>query len=98
MKYIDINRNIDDKIYKKICINLAILASKNGNLFDVKHLLGICKPHLENEWSYGKYRFIKLEQHITGTEAELPKPSDPRFNQYYCELEFEPWVVNFTHD
>lgn len=98
MRYIEIKRNIDDKIYKKICINLAIIASKNGDILDVEQLLGICKPHLENEWQYGKYRFTKLEQHITGTEAELSKPSDPRYNQYYCELEFEPWLVNFTHD
>ncbi len=96
--YIEIKRNIDDKIYKKICTNLAIIASKNGYIFDLKYLLGICKPHLENECQYGKYRFTKLEQQLTGSEAGLQKPSDPRYNQYYCELEFEPWLVNFTHD
>lgn len=97
-KYVEVERNIDDKMYKKICINLAILAAKNEDSYDVKKLLKLCSPHLENEWEYGKYRFLKLEQSMTGVPQVLPTPLDPRYVQYYCDIEFEPWLVNFTHD
>lgn len=97
-KYVEVERSIDDKMYKKICTNLAILAAKNGDKYDVKQLLKLCAPHLESEWEYGKYRFLKLEQYICGTPQTLIAPSDLRYVQYYCDIEFEPWLVNFTHD
>lgn len=97
-RYVEVERGIDDKIYKKICINLAILAEKNGEIYDVKQLLKLCSPHLKNEWEYAKYRFLKLQQSITGVSNVLPKPLDSCYMQYYCDIEFEPWLVNFTHD
>lgn len=97
-KYVEVNRRIDDKIYKKICINLAILAQKCDKQYDLEQLLKLCSPHLKNEWEYGKYRFLKLEQSITGLSQALPKPTDSCYIQYYCDIEFEPWLVNFTHD
>lgn len=97
-KYIQENRNIDDKIYKKIGINIAILALKTGNHIDLKNILKLCEPHLKNEWPYGKFRFLKLKQQLSENTDELPNPSDSCFMQYYCGLEFEPWLVTFTHD
>lgn len=97
-KYIEGNHGIDDKIYKKIGINLALVACKTGNNIDAKNILKICEPHLENEWPHGKYRFLKLKQQLSENTEELTIPSNVGCTQYYCELEFEPWLVTFTHD
>lgn len=97
-KYIQENRSIDDKIYKKIGINTAILAFHTGNRIDAQAILKLCEPHLENEWAHGKYRFLKLKQQLSKKEEDLPKPTNSCHMPYYCELDFEPWLVTFTHD
>ena len=97
-KYIQENRSIDDKIYKKIGINIAILAFHTGNRIDAQTILKLCEPHLKNEWAHGKYRFLKLKQQLSKEEEDLPKPTNSCHRQYYCELDFEPWLVTFTHD
>lgn len=97
-EYINSTHDVDDKIYKKICINMALLAWKNGRLGEGIKILEYCYPHLEMEWPHGKYRFLKLYHKLTGNKVELIPPSNPRFTEYYCELEFEPWIINFSHD
>ena len=89
---------IYNKIYKKIGINTAILAFHTGNRIDAQAILKLCEPHLENEWAHGKYRFLKLKQQLSKEEEDLPKPTNSCHMQYYCELDFEPWLVTFTHD
>lgn len=96
--YIKSNHCVDDKIYKKICINMALIASKNNITSDAMDLLNLCRPHLETEWPHGKYRFLKLYEAVTGESQKLTPPANIEFIKYYCELEFEPWLVNFSHD
>ncbi len=98
-EYISSQHCVDDKIYKKICINLALIASKEHELFpEAVALLERCRPHLVSEWPHGKYRFLDLYRKVTGIYTELTPPSDYRQIDYYCNIEFEPWLVNFSHD
>ncbi len=98
-RYISSEHCVDNKIYKKICINMALLASKeHGHVLEASKLLDRCRPYLETEWPHGKYRFLNLYQKVTGVKSELVPPPDPRYTKYYCGLEFEPWIVNFSHD
>lgn len=97
--YIFTQHSVDDKIYKKICINMALLASKDSrHVLDAGKLLACCLPRLETEWPHGKYRFLKLYQKIEGKKVDLVLPPETRYVKYYCELEFEPWLINFSHD
>lgn len=97
-EYINSMNDVDDKIYKKICINMALIALKNGHISEGTTILERCRPHLKMEWPHGKYRFLELYHKLTGLKVELNPPPDPRYTQYYCELEFEPWLLNFSHD
>ena len=89
---------VDDKIYKKICINMALLALKNKRSDQALKLLNDCRTHMEGEMPHGWYRFLNLEQKITGKILPLPEPQESRFFPYYCGIEFEPWLVNFSYD
>lgn len=97
-EYINSAQNIDDKIYKKICINIALIALKNGQINEGNAILDCCRPHLEMEWPHGKYRFLNIYHKLTGLKVELSLPQDPRYIEYYCKIEFEPWLLNFSHD
>ena len=96
--YISSGYCIDDKIYKKMCINMALLASKSKRYDQSLALLNRCRPHMEGETPHGWYRFLNLEQKITGKASSLPEIMDARFFSYYCEIEFEPWLINFSQD
>lgn len=96
--YINSNHYIDDKIYKKICINLALVALKNKQSDEAAQLLDYCLPHLKAEWPHARYRFLKMKQDLTGELQSLTLPPNPCYNDYYCKIEFEPWLVNFSHD
>ena len=74
------------------------MAFHTGNRIDAQTILKLCEPHLKNEWAHGKYRFLKLKQQLSKEEEDLPKPTNSCHRQYYCELDFEPWLVTFTHD
>lgn len=96
--YIVSNHCVDDKIYKKICINMALLASKTNQFSTGIDLLERCRPHLESELPHWKYRFLRLYQKLTGTTADLPLKMGIQCHSYYCDIEFEPWLLNFSHD
>lgn len=96
--YIVSGHHVDDKIYKKIGINMAILAFKSKRPDQALALLNHCRPHMESEMPHGWYRFLKLEQELKGEILPLPMPQEQRFLPYYCKIEFEPWLVNFSHD
>lgn len=97
-KYVNLGYTVDDKIYKKICINLAILAMKRNWNDECIKILELCKPHLKLEWPHGKYRFIKIYNEINGENTLAVLPQNSCQIQYYCQIEFEPWLVNFSHD
>ena len=78
---------------------MAVLASKDhSRIFEAKELLDQCYSHLANEWPHGKYRFFKLYEKVTGIKNVLTPPADSNQFQYYCGIEFEPWLLNFSHD
>lgn len=98
LDYINSTHDVDDKIYKKICINMALIALKNGQISTGSDILEYCRPHLRMEQPHGKYRFLKIYHKLTGLKEEVSLPPDARYIQYYCKIEFEPWLLNFSHD
>ena len=96
-KYIHNSNYVDDKIYKKIGINLALISSKNNNPFKGIEILELCGPHLENEWTNGKFRYSKLYSELTGNTF-FENSISSQYEDYYCKIDFEPWLVNFSHD
>lgn len=97
--YITKEPNVDDKIYKKICINMILITLKTQKFKQQAiRLIECCSPHLATEWSHGKYRFLKLYQKLTGETVELTVPHNFQYAKYYCDIEFEPWLINFSHD
>jgi hypothetical protein len=53
---------------------------------------------MKNEWEHGRYRFLKLKNELTGNTFELPLPKAVAHKNYYCGIEFEPWLINFSHE
>ncbi len=96
-EYVKVEKFVDDKIYKKICINLALISSKTNDPFNGIEILDICRPHMQNEWENGKYRFHKLYSQLTGNTF-IENNVSTKNGSYYCEIEFEPWLINFSHD
>ena len=88
---------VDDKIYKKICVNLALICQKNSEPFKGIEILELCKIHMQNEWENGKYRYNKLYSELT-CNSFIPNSGTLQNRKYYCDIEFEPWLVNFSHD
>ena len=96
--YISDGHTVDDKIYKKIGINLALILWKRGEYKAGAEILERCASHLSLEWEQGKYRFSRLYGYLTGSYHDSPIPEDTKTLQYYCGIEFEPWLINFSHD
>lgn len=97
-EYISLQHKVDDKIYKKICINMALISSRiPGRLSETADILKRCHPYLATEWPHGMYRFLKLHHQVTGQAVDLVQPPDSRHIAYYCDLAFEPWLINFSH-
>lgn len=96
-EYIKEEKFVDDKIYKKICVNLALICQKNSEPFKGIEILELCKIHMQNEWENGKYRYNKLYSELT-CNSFIPNSGTLQNRKYYCDIEFEPWLVNFSHD
>lgn len=96
--YISTAGGVDDKIFKKVCINLAYLSVKSNKTPIGINVLERCKPHIESETPHGKYRFLKLQRVLTGLVSERLPDANSEYKAYYCDIEFEPWLINFTHD
>lgn len=96
-EYIKEEKFVDDKIYKKICINLALICQKNSEPFKGIEILELCNIHMQNEWENGKYRYNKLYSELT-CNSFIPNSGTLQNRKYYCDIEFEPWLVNFSHD
>jgi len=96
-EFITSKLDIDDKIYKKIGVNLALLALKSEDFETGIEILDYCEKHLANEWEQGMYRFNNIYNELSKTNMKT-QISDIMYQKYYCDIEFEPWLVNFTHD
>ena len=87
---------IDDKIYKKIYTNLAILYM---NRYDNEHALTLlkqCLPFLKRETPHSSARVKKL-LNILGDKDGQDIPLK-RYKEYYYSLHFDPWVLTFGNE
>lgn len=77
---------------------MALISSKiQGHLSETVDILKRYRPHSVTEWPHGMYRFLKLCHQATGESVDLVQPPDSRHTAYYCEIPFEPWLINFSH-
>ena len=95
-EFVNSKKAIDDKIYKKILINLAYISLLERKYDEAISFLDMYKPYSQMEWQQGLYRYKYLEAQAKGIEINLP--SIDKYQDYYCKINFEPWLVNFTHD
>jgi len=75
----------------------ALICQKNSEPFKGIEILELCKIHMQNEWENGKYRYNKLYSELT-CNSFIPNSGTLQNRKYYCDIEFEPWLVNFSHD
>jgi Flp pilus assembly protein TadD len=88
---------VDDKLYKKIYTNVAIVYMASGRRAQAKALLKRCIPYLKTESSLSSARVYHLLELLQ--EHVMPqKTVDPRYADYYYRLPFEPWVVTFGNE
>jgi tetratricopeptide (TPR) repeat protein len=96
-EYIMSAKGIDDKIYKKICVNLAIISAENNFKEEAIVLLEHCKPFLKHEKKCGLYRYFVLRSSLLNENSDDFKTSSV-YSEYHSGFNFEPWLLNFTHD
>jgi len=90
---------IDDKIYKKIYTNLAIIHMNQQNDEDneqARKLLKQCLPYLKRETPHSSARVKKL-LHMLGDE-DGQDIHLKHYSGYYYDLPFEPWVLTFGNE
>lgn len=93
--YIKQHVNLDDKIYKKICINLAFLGWKTQRIEEAIFHLEYYKKYMMNESIHGLYRYQLLCSFVLNTK--IPHKEESPVKSYYYDIEFEPWIINITH-
>lgn len=87
---------IDDKIYKKIYTNLAVIAIEQGDCTHAKSLLEKCLPYLKSGTPYSSVRVKKLLMKLSGEDNQQLYLEE--FSDYYFNLPFEPWVLTFGNE
>ncbi|WP_339101744.1 hypothetical protein [Candidatus Enterococcus clewellii] len=93
---ISTNSNLDDRIYKKILINLAIDSKNNNDFYSMERYLNLYRPRFQNDVPSGKCRFISLYNNFSSEQLCMPDvPLETE--RYYKEIEFEPWLTTITH-
>lgn len=82
-----------------MCINLALLTLESDRREEGIKLLDCCYEHMKNEWVHGMYRYYNLYYNLSGKKNfGLLKSPEERMRKYYCEIPFEPWLINFSHE
>jgi tetratricopeptide (TPR) repeat protein len=97
MDYLEQGLDVDNNIYKKLLLNFAIIMLRENNHSKCADLLKKCKPHVFNERKQGTYRYISLCNKLFLENTELPVLDNDK-KAYYKEIEFEPWLITFSHD
>lgn len=96
LEYIEANPPIDDKIYKKIYTNIAVIAIDQKEHSVAKIYLNKCLPYLKTETPHSSARVKKLLCFVddpAGIHVNLDDYAD-----YYINLPFEPWVLTFGNE
>ncbi|ALS35932.1 hypothetical protein ABID30_000606 [Enterococcus rotai] len=95
IKTITEDNDLEDRIYKKILVNLAIVEQKNNNLDYAQEFIKLYKPRYENDVPSGKYRFINLYNQFFSDKLPTVNLPEDTFD-YYSNMAFEPWIVTLT--
>ena len=96
LKFIETSPYIDDKIYKKIYTNLAVIAVDNKEYISAKHFLKCCLPYLKIETPHSSARVKRLLNEL-GDDIDYPSYLN-NYSDYYNDLSFEPWVLTFGNE
>ncbi len=96
LEYLKANPPIDDKIYKKIYTNVAVIAVNQGEYSTAKKLLNKCLPYLKTETPHSSARVKNLLCFIDGHTNDYINLDS--FTDYYINLPFEPWVLTFGNE
>lgn len=96
MRFLEKEPLIDDKIYKKIYTNLAILYMNRHDNEHALTLLKQCLPYLKHETPHSSARVKKL-LNILGDKDGQDIPLK-RYKGYYYSLHFDPWVLTFGNE
>lgn len=94
--FIETSPYIDDKIYKKIYTNLAVIAIDQKEYLYAKYLLGQCLPYLKKETLHSSARVKKLMKQLEDNDGSEPQLE--AYYEYYCGIPFEPWVLTFGNE
>jgi len=87
---------IDDKIYKKIYTNLAIIHMNQQDNEQALKFLKRCLPYLKRETPHSSARVKKLLNMLgdkDGQDIHLR-----HYRDYYYNLPFDPWVLTFGNE
>lgn len=87
---------IDDKIYKKIYTNLAVIAIEQDKYSYAKCLLEKCLPYIKSGTPYSSVRVKKLLAQLNGEDNQQVYSEE--FSDYYYNLPFEPWILTFGNE
>lgn len=96
LKFVDTSPFIDDKIYKKIYTNLAVIAISNKENASAELYLRRCLPYLKTETPHSSARVKKLLNELSINESNETHLNC--YQDYYQNLPFEPWVLTFGNE
>ncbi|MCM1235337.1 MAG: hypothetical protein NC489_34995 [Ruminococcus flavefaciens] len=96
LNFIKTTPYIDDKIYKKIYTNIAVIAIDQKEYLSAKCLLGQCLPYLKKETIHSSARVKKLLKQLENKNASETPLED--YYKYYCGITFEPWILTFGNE
>ena len=94
--FVSVTHHVDDKIYKKIYLNLAYISLMEHKYEQANKLLNSYEPYSYSEWEQGLYRYNHFKNKANNEPFQTPPPNSTY--KYYYGIPFEPWIVNFTHD
>jgi Tfp pilus assembly protein PilF/KaiC/GvpD/RAD55 family RecA-like ATPase len=87
----------DYKMKRKILINCAIVAQRQGDVESAKHLLQRSEVYISEE---SKKRFLRICQNL-GYDSSIKLMANYNYEgnrDKYIGIDFEPWMVTFGHD
>lgn len=96
LRFLKENPFTDDKIYKKIYTNLAIVDIYRGEMEQAVILLKQCLPYLKTETPHSSARVKKLLYKLGNEAGQDVYLRD--YDDYYYSLPFEPWVLTFGNE
>lgn len=94
LNFLEENNNIDDKLYKKIYTNLAIILFKNHEVEKAKGYFNTALKYTKKKSKDSSARINKYLSLINNTSYKL---KTNKYRDYYYDLPYEPWLLTFGH-